>query len=124
MGRKRLATRAPEDIADKLEEYCSDEQTPDISKSEAMRRFITGGLVREGFPVETADGGTARRIDALEKRQSVASLSNKVYILMGVAYIVATLSLPVGGWTWVATGVIVMSLLLYGSHKYQMSVGK
>lgn len=84
MPRKQLQARFDPDVVEAVEAYADDH---DISRSEAMRRMLRGGLSAQGYEIATPDGGTttADALDELRSEQTehFDQLRQDLQILLG-----------------------------------------
>ena len=108
MARELVQTRADGDTVEALEEFAEES---DITRSEAIRRLLRSGLAQQGHPVKAADGSgqLADRLEAIENRQAERKHVERLHtatLAVGLAYIVATLTLGLSGPIWFVTGVL------------------
>lgn len=108
MARELIQTRADGDTVEALEEFAEES---DITRSEAIRRLLRSGLAQQGHPVKATDGAgqLADRLEAIENRQAEREHAERLHtaaLVVGLAYIVATLTLGLSGPIWAVTGIL------------------
>ena len=82
MTRKRIQTRADDDLIDRIDAYADVE---DVSRAEALRQLLRAGLIREGYLTP---------VDEIEAQYgSTAHMDPRVREAAGVLVLVALLFL-------------------------------
>jgi len=118
MARELVQTRADGDTVEALEEFAEES---DITRSEAIRRLLRSGLAQQGHPVKATDGAgqLADRLEAIENRQAEREHAERLHtvtLAVGLAYIVATLTLNLSGPIWAVTGVLAVVAVVAATH--------